>query len=237
MSSDSDYSAMYRPMYQPIASGEWWNANQQDSPQSQWGLIAEAYKNAADQLVSGSPDPLLSGSHRVYIAVPIMFLYRHYLELKLKAILIDLGELKSRLIDLGEIEEQTIPGLPSQSHSLLPVWQAVKELIIEIDQIDQEVRDDEIEGTGDVEMLDAIGERIEEFNSIDATSMSFRYPTDRTGEKRILASLPDRFQLSQVKNTIDALSIGLGGIEMWAGVLRDTCWEMERELSAGLDYP
>ena len=227
MSSDSDYSAMYRPLYQPIASGEWWNANQQDSPQSQWDLMAEAYKNAADQLVIGSPDPVLSGSHRVYIAAPIMFLYRHYLELRLKAILDDLRKLKSTLIDLGEIEEQTIPGIPSQSHSLLPVWQAAKKLIIEIDK---EVYDGGIEGTGDVEMLDAIGKRVEEFNSIDATSMNFRYPTDKTGENRILASLPNVRQLFQVKDTIDALSIGLGGIEMWAGVMRDTCWEMQSEL-------
>ena len=58
---------------------------------NEWGTMASANKEAADHLVDWlvhglRPGPM-SGS---YLTYPIMSLYRHYLELRLKEILIDL---------------------------------------------------------------------------------------------------------------------------------------------------
>lgn len=218
-------------MYESIASGEWWDTSQVHSAQDQWYLLAAAYKNAADQIVIGLPDALLLGQYGVYIAGPVMFLYRHYLELELKAI----------LLDLRDFAKQTMPDNAMKSHSLLQVWQAVKHLLFETDE---EAKRNEVARVEAGKIYGAMEERIKEFNKIDGMSMNFRYPIDKTGENQILASLPDGRQLSHVKDVIEVLASYFLGIETWMYEERNShwemqheLWEMENEMWESLDYP
>ena len=219
-------------MYESIASGEWWDTSQVHSAQDQWYLLAKAYKNAADQIIVGLPEALLLGQHSVYIAGPVMFLYRHYLELELKAIWLELQDL-GHMLNLLDLREQTMPGNSSKPHSLLPVWYSVKNLLFEIDK---EVSTDEIGRVEAGKIYDAMEERIKEFNRIDERSMNFRYPIDKTGENRILASLPDWRQLSHVKEVIEVVAGYFDSIETWMDEERKLL-ERESEFWEGFDYP
>ena len=213
-------------MYESIASGEWWDTNQVHSAQDQWYLLAAAYKNAADQIIVGLPEALLLGQHSVYIAGPVMFLYRHYLELELKAIWLELRDL-GHMLNLLDLKEQAMPGSSSMPHSLLPVLQSVKKLCFEIDE---EVSTDEIGMVEARKIYDAMEERIKEFNRIDERSMNFRYPIDKTGKNRILASLPDGRQLSHVKDVIEVVAGYFDSIRTWMHEERNFHIEMQYEL-------
>lgn len=218
-------------MYEPIVGSEWWNTNQHDSEQDQWYRLATSYKNAADQIVIGLPDALLMGQQIVYIAAPVMFLYRHYLELELKAI----------LLDLRNFAKQTTPDNAMKSHSLLRIWQSVKNLLFETDE---EGRTNETVRVEACKIYGAMEERIKEFNRIDERSMNYRYPIDKTGENRILASLPDWRQLSHVKEVIEVVAGYFGSIETWMHEERNFHLEMqyelrdmENEMWGDIDYP
>ena len=54
------------------------------------------YKEAADQLIAGMEVEQFAGFHMTY---PILFLYRHYLELRLNELVIGLEELGSLSVD------------------------------------------------------------------------------------------------------------------------------------------
>ena len=227
-------------MYESIASGEWLDTSQVHSAQDQWYLLAKAYKNAADQIIVGLPEALLLGQHSVYIASPVMFLYRHYLELEIKAIWLDLRDF-GHILNLRDLGEQTMLGNSSKPHSLLPVWRSVRNILFEINE---EVSTDKIGKIEAEKIYDAMEERIKEFNRIDERSMNFRYPIDKTGKNRILASLPDGRQLSHVKDVIEVVAGYFNSIRTWMHEERNFHIEMqyelrdmENEMWGNLDYP
>jgi hypothetical protein len=76
-----------------------------------WHHFAYGYKAAARELVSH-----LSGRGRVIEAacLPILFLYRHSVELTLKELVIDLGELTDS------------PETTSREHRLTPLWHQLR---------------------------------------------------------------------------------------------------------------
>ena len=198
-------------MYESITNDEWWDANQWHSIRDQWYLVAASYKNAADRLVDGLPDGLLMGVDRLYIAYPIMFLYRHCIELDLKALLIDLRELanlkRERYNEPSQNSRASLPG-----HPLMESWQLVKDLLL---VIDDEVRTNDAAFAEANAIYDAIEERIKEFNRIDPKSFNFRYPTDQKMKERILAPLPGDQELSHVKDMVEVVANYFGSIATW----------------------
>ena len=75
-----------------------------------WHLWVAGYKLAADRLVSHLTE---HGTRFDYVCIPILFLYRHFVELYLKALLRDVGELleTSEAVQFGQ-----------------PVWRAGKKV-------------------------------------------------------------------------------------------------------------
>ena len=118
-----------------------------------WYRLAESYKEAADRLVASMEDPF---TYAMYGA-PLMFMYRHYIELHLKSLLLDAGE----LLD----EPQDIP----PKHYLLGLWRRVRQLLLAISP--------ESDGV----WFRRSGEVISDFDSIDPTSFVFRYPVNNAG--------------------------------------------------------
>lgn len=117
---------------------------------AQYNSYIEGYKMAADSLVEWS-----IASKRIEILdrvfYPICFLYRQFIELSLKEILIyysDLGrdEIKKKL-----------------NHNLLDLWKSVKPLMLEISPED------------DTTVMNAES-YIVEFYAVDQSSATFRYP-------------------------------------------------------------
>ncbi len=173
-----------------------------------WSAMASANKEAADHLVDwlvNGPQPRpMSGSHLTY---PIMSLYRHYLELSLKGLLIDLQEWDG----LAKILSGENDAQPKRKfdHQLLAPWRMIQTLLCKIDAGELAIEGVRKEIN---EKYDAIGNRIKEFNDIDERATSFRYPVERTNGEPTLGIPLSNDELLQVKSVVNALEFYLSGI-------------------------
>lgn len=119
-----------------------------------WYRFAHGYRLAADELVARLSK---RGAGEAFICLPILFLYRHSVELYLKALLLDVGALQD--------EEEAIQG----RHDLLPLWTAFRSELLAYDP------------SQDSPWLDRAGNLIGELNQLDGKSFSFRYPVAKDG--------------------------------------------------------
>ena len=119
-----------------------------------WAQLTNSYKEAADRLVSVTSDSFSYAMH----GAPIMFMYRHYIELRLKSLLLDAGE----LLD----EPQDIPA----QHYIRTLWQRVRSLLLKISP------------GSDGDWFTRADQVINEFDRLDPTSFAFRYPVGRDGQ-------------------------------------------------------
>ncbi len=119
-----------------------------------WYRFAYGYKVAAAKLVAH-----LTGHGMALESAcrPILFLYRHSVELMLKALLIDLGELTDS------------PEATSDKHPLSPLWERVRERVLAYDP------------RQDSPWLDRAEFLIAELDRLDRGSFSFRYPVGKNG--------------------------------------------------------
>ena len=169
----------------------------------QWDAIASANKEAADRLVVGlRPGP----TSESYFSYPIMSLYRHYLEMRLKGILFQLiGWANLAANGPREDPEQTLKTL---THNLMDVWRKVRELLNEIDR--SELAIEGVREEADAK-YNAIESRITEFSDIDKGATGFRYPVQRDGTATLGTPL-SKEEMLQVKGVVEALEYYLAGI-------------------------
>ena len=167
-----------------------------------WEAYTIGYKEAADILVQsiverkGTPDTL------VY---PIVFLYRQYLELRLK----DLYRDGCLLLDKK-------PNLKI-NHNLKTLWQAVRKIF------------EEVWPNGNMEQWEALDDLIQQFVVIDPGSFTFRYPTKKDGSQA-LDSAVRQINLRILSDVIDAMSTVLeGSAEEIAQALQFE-WDMLSEI-------
>ena len=205
-------------LYEPILCGEK-ALNQMNQPKKR-GLLnlrqydytiayddyAIGYKEAADQLVTGMEMEQPTGA---YLAYPVMFLYRHYLELRLKEIVIALKELGSLSVDFDRFNLwPRLPDPQERGHRLTYFWDsmlshwfgAIEEKLV------TGVVLEELESKYDI-----ICERIKELDEIDRSSEVFRYPVNNNGKPHQI-SAPDLPELNHVKDVVDAIGYHLDTI-------------------------
>lgn len=160
---------------------------------------AEGYKLAADQLV----EKIEAGGHDQDLLVyPIVFLYRHHLELVLK----DLRAAGWRLHDwdLTAKADHKLPGL----------WSDCRKVI--------EARWPDGPGSD----ADVVEKLIAEFDAMDPNSTAFRYSRSMKGEK----SLPDdltHLNLRHLRETMGKLSLFLQASLAGVGVNLDLKQDIE----------
>jgi len=142
-----------------------------------FGRYAIGYKEAADALIDRAVEKDYSADMQFY---PIAFLYRQYLELRLKQLLITGGYVVH--------EESKL----THGHDLRKPWKTVREML---ESIWPDTYADE---------MNALGLCIEEFNSLDSNSMSFRYPEDKNGKPTLLGL--DRVDLIDLRNVMERIS-------------------------------
>lgn len=119
-------------------------------------LYVIGYKKAADKLVENIMN---TPRHQDALVFPICFLYRQYIELRLKE-LIKSGR---RLLDE--------PGEFPQHHKILTLWETA-EIIL------KKVSDGNIDSP---DFLTLPSHVVNEFAKIDPDSFAFRYPNDKHG--------------------------------------------------------
>jgi hypothetical protein len=118
-------------------------------------LMTEGYKKAADLMVEESER---DKAQRGWLVFPILFNYRHFLELSLKYQLATYGP------EVG-VEANW------HCHSLEKLW---SEFLVMLEHY----------GTDDPDEVDpVVGEIILEFAKIDPGSFSYRYPVDKKGNE------------------------------------------------------
>lgn len=115
----------------------------------------------------------------------MMFLYRHYVELHLKSLLRDAGE----LLDAPEL-------IPPR-HYLVTLWQRVRELLLEID------------GRPADSWYLRVDQIIDDFDSADVSSYAFRYPVTTGGEPSL--PTPLRVNAENVQRIVAELHIFFSG--------------------------
>lgn len=132
------------------AAPDWWNnaCVNSTNPFDATLSYADGYKEAGDLLVAEAQESHMLLDSLVY---PIVFLYRHWLELSLK-----------RLIGLASILREQPVCVPS-THKLDRLWVSLKSELRSIDT-----------GTSETDLV-VIGACVEQFSSVDPSSTGFRY--------------------------------------------------------------
>lgn len=126
--------------------------NHDELLQNKWDTYAHGYKLSAEALIEKIMNDPLSID---FYALPIVFLYRHFTELRLKEII----ERGSLLLD----EESQFP----KTHDIKILWDKAKSII---KKIWPQTTSDELAYT---ELM------IVEINNLDKKSDAFRYPVDK----------------------------------------------------------
>jgi hypothetical protein len=151
-------------------------------------LYAFAYKDAADGLVVAMASrqvPLDSGIY------PLLFLYRHALELLFKLMLKNARALTGK-------EPKNY-----DKHSLMSLWSELRNLLKELG----------------LEQLDAnaiaVHEFIRQLDDVDPDSMAFRYATTTRGKEH----LPDvtHINIRHLRNVLNSVFVWLNGAYNWIG--------------------
>ncbi len=154
------------------ANGDW-----RTNASVNWGgdtLYLDGYKTAADTLVNHVARDRYESDTLVY---PIVFSYRQYLELLLKALLAEARERSS--------VEERIPA----KHQLPVIWQPLRALLDESwPDIDAE--------------LAAVDDVVGQLDRVDPASIAFRYPTTTKGER----SLPPELILINLRDLAELVA-------------------------------
>lgn len=156
-------------------------------------MMSSAYKDSGDFLV----EALLKGgdgTHPDRFAYPILYLYRHAVELQLKEIL-SIG-LRLSLIAPSQKLEDAI-----ENHNLYPLWNLAR-IVFEARW-----------PLGDVAVLSAVEGEIQELHSADPDGQRLRYSKTKDGET-FPRVLPDQLDLLHLRTCFEGLWNFLeGGID------------------------
>lgn len=161
-----------------------------------WDLYCMGYWRAADALVdhlTQTRDPSAQRPYAAYWesqAYAALFLYRHYLELRLKELFMAYG---------GE------PAKINNEHVLLNIWREVR-------QQDDDTRAEE-PSPDSLKDVDAAENVIVQFDDIDRKSEVFRYPKDKKGEVTLPSIQIDMIRLKEalgwLSQFLDGWSVGV----------------------------
>jgi hypothetical protein len=146
-----------------------------------WQFYVDAYKEAADRLV----DQLQEWGSDDHLTLPILFMYRHFVELKLKWIVFHIAW-------FAGVEA------PKVNHDLTGLWKFILGNL------------DCLGGGLDKKMETGIDGLIKELAILDPSSMTFRYSHNKADQEM---PLPESLSMEHFKKNIAILTWGLDYIE------------------------
>lgn len=144
-----------------------------------WFHYASAYREAANRLIQ-----TLRGRSSDELTLPIVFLYRHYVELTLKD-LVSMGNKKYSKPSTPDFEKRLESIL--NGHRIDLLWQELKPLLRQLYPPSEK--------SGEIEVVEAC---LLEFSKVDESSMSFRYPVDKKHKQPILQNNPHLQHLAYI---------------------------------------
>lgn len=181
------------------ADSDWWHNACLNFTGIDINAYAVGYKQAADFLVERVSQERRYQDTLVY---PIAFLYRQYLELRLKQLILA----GRALLDIQSNEDNL-------HHGIDKLWKQCRNILEMIEP--DETADD----------FDDINKCIAEFTLIDPSSTAFRYPTDKAGNPSLEGL--NHVNLRNLAEIMDNIAALLDGTAMEISVLLQDKSEME----------
>lgn len=173
------------------------------SPQN-WSKHTIEYKEAGDLLLQNA----IETGKRNYMVFPTIFLYRHYIELILKEII------------LNNREYLRISQPFPKDHDIHELWKMCREYLQEVDKlVDPQFAISKEYQKEIIQAYDALEADLTKFAEIDPDSQSFRYPVDSKGNPieidkdrliELLRELPEL--ISRISDNLDGISVGIDTI-------------------------
>ena len=145
-------------------------------------FIWDGYMKAGELLIEACDEHSYERHSLIY---PILFNYRHGIELAMKWVIVQYGQYSTVQIDkIGH-------------HNLWELWQICKQIIIEVGS--------ESEDISHVEQV------IKDFQDSDISGMAFRYPNNKNGD---LFTLPDGMvDLRNIRDVMEGVSHFFDGVD------------------------
>lgn len=176
-----------------------------------WSIYAAGYKEAANLICEQIINKRVLKKYAMIY--PIIYLYRHYLELQFKNIisLTTKALSLSSMLDNSYVETKSF----SKNHNLLELYSVCfdKLKIFAVKIGDPAILNEE-------EDFLELKEIIQEFEEYDKSSQSFRYPIDRKNNSNL-----QKISTINIKNVYDIINKStetFDGIEMWLDVQIDS---------------
>ena len=155
--------------------------------------IWSGYVRAGDALVDAAERQSVD---RHFLVYPILFNYRHGLELAIKWIIEQYGAYVEVHLDAND-----------RNHDLWNLWKLCKQVLIEIGG----------ERIGS-EGLAAVEQIVKDFHDIDKSGVAFRYSRNKDGATIQLPKTPvDLLHIQQVMEGVDNFFTGADGV-LWAAL-------------------
>lgn len=178
--------------------------------ENDWDVYCEGYRRAADALVPHLTQEEYS-ERRDYstywesISYTILFLYRHYLELRIKELFIACG---------GSLDTT------KNEHSLSNLWGLFRKKNEEFNQ-EYGIQSEEL-SEENVKDIKTAGEIIVQFDNIDKKSQVLRYPIDKRGKVTLDTIQIDMVRIKEMLGWTGQLLDGwsLGIYECWQAELK-----------------
>lgn len=154
-----------------------------------WELYSTGYRMAGDLLIEDA------GNNTSFLVYPIIFLYRHCIELRLKQISI----VGNKLLKTQVFTEKEMNEILFHTHDLDKLWSYSKTIIGKLFPDESE------------EKLSSIKKMIDCFSIMDRTSYEFRYPVDRNGKLNHPSDHDPAISFIALKEMVNDLDLYLGG--------------------------
>ncbi|MDP3183375.1 MAG: hypothetical protein Q8M54_11245 [Desulfobaccales bacterium] len=175
--------------------------NWHGTPESEFTYLGEAFHLVAKEAVANLRNDPLFGLHgspiKDFQAYPIVFLYRHALELYMKAVIL-IGSPMLAVKGKAKVDRQRL----LKTHSL-EVLRGDIERIFEVYEWDWDL------GVPHFQSLADFRKTIAEFQAVDAGSYAFRYPINTMGSASLASHF--RFNLFEFCEILDGLFLALEG--------------------------
>jgi hypothetical protein len=160
-----------------------------------WAVYTDSYRLAADRLVDG----IEGFPYEDALICPVVFLYRHFVELTLKRIARDIKRLCGN----------AIPKKADTKHQLFDLWSYIRS------NLKHANCDCELDRT----TINTITRLIAELSDIDPDSMRFRYSHDKEGNEMPMPVSLDVQNLKDVmyglRNALETLDTAIGLEQEW----------------------
>lgn len=185
-----------------------WSFYFSNDPTSEFGYYGSGFLEAARTLAGSFARR--RGRRQIDI-LPVLFLYRHSIELLAKAVILSGNRLMQQRC-AGLDERDLLTGFGRSRHRLLPLFDAIRQ-VFEYAHWEWHWPKSAIESFDDAWRV------IEELDALDPDSFNFRYPTNLQGERAISRGhlIGQRTILSVLDDLADALDTAVFGLDAECG--------------------